>query len=120
MTSVVLIILALSMRAVSSVDSLMRRRATDRQAQEQPTSDAPVILELEPIEDRSDDRAKAAAIAVALTLSLRKREQAQIEPIRRDMAPVTSNAVHDTWLTEGRARQHANRGANSRAKYWDE
>ena len=109
MTSVVLIILALSVRAVSWVDAKMREREVERGAQKQSASDDAAKLEAEPIEDQDDGRARVAAIAVALALS--QRQQGAVEPVHETSTQVPANAVYDTWLTEGRARQHARRGA---------
>ena len=115
MTSVVLILLAISVRVVSWVDLALQRREARCEAIE-PESDENGGTTIEDVEvETSDSRARAAAIAVALALSRHSqspRGSAAAIPISSQ-----TGAVHDAWLTEGRARQRATRGAGG-AKEW--
>ena len=90
-------------------DDAKRKKTTDESA---PTEEI-VPTETEVEEEAPDPRARAAAIAVALALS--KRDQADEMPASTPTSTLTG-AVHDAWLTEGRARQRARRGTVRTAK----
>ena len=115
MTSLVLVILAVSVRAVSWADAALRRREERRAADEANQSDATIAADSEPEETHEPDpRARAAAIAVALALSQQSQRRGALVDQTPTSAPV--GAVHDAWLTEGRARQRARRGAAGSAR----
>ncbi len=116
MTSLVLVILAVSVRAVSWADAALRRREAQRIANEAEHADLTVTAETEPEPAAADDRARAAAIAVALALSHQSNQRGNSV----DQTPISAatGAVHDAWLTEGRARQRSRRGAAGSAKDW--
>ena len=116
MTSVVLVILAVSVRAVAWVDAQMRRRELEREARESELSKELAAPEPESTGDQDEARARAAAIAVALALSQRQNEPG--EPSLGISVGVATPAVHDTWLAEGRSRQHASRGGSDRTRDW--
>ena len=114
MTSVVLIILAVSVRLVAWADAALQRRELARQAEVQDsaaeTTAEPVV---EPVDDQSDGRIRAAVIAVALELSKREQTQTASDRVSGTADATSGKAVYDTWLTEGRARQrdrHGNAG----------
>ena len=114
MTTVVLIILALSVRAVSWADAVIRRRESERAANKEVASETAEISEAPTLQDDRDGPARAAAIAVALALS--QREQKDFAAEQQSAERVPAGAVHDTWLPEGRARQHARHGATTRTR----
>lgn len=114
MTSVVLIILAVSVRAVSWADATIRRRQAQQTTDESAPTEEIVATETEVGVETPDPRARAAAIAVALALS--KRTQAHEMPAVPTPTSALTGAVHDAWLTEGRARQRARRGFVGSAK----
>ena len=116
MTSLVLVILAVSVRAVSWVDATLRRREAQRAADNATYSEGTVAPETKAEADVPDPRARAAAIAVVLALSQQAQQRGNL------VAPTTTSestvAVHDAWLNEGRARQRARRGVAGSAKNW--
>ena len=114
MTSVVLIILAVSVRAVSWADATLRRRQAQKTTDDSAPAEEIVPTETEVEEEAPDPRARAAAIAVALALS--KWDQADEMPAGPTATSAITGAVHDAWLTEGRARQRARRGTVRTAK----
>ena len=116
MTSLVLVILAVSVRAVSWADAALRRREAQRIADRAEPTHATVTTETEPETEAADHRARAAAIAVALALS----QQSHQRETSVDQTPISTDTgtVHDAWLTEGRARQRSRRGAAGSAKDW--
>ena len=116
MTSLVLVILAVSVRAVSWADATLRRREAERVADETTHSEETIASEPEPEAEVPDPRARAAAIAVALALSQQSQQRGNLVTQIRTSA--SSGAVHDAWLTEGRARQRARRGVAGGAKDW--
>ena len=109
MTSVVLVLLAISVRAVSWADSALQRREARRAASEVAPQDDVSATDAEAEDEATDGRARAAAIAVALALS--RQTQTQEESAGRSQNSSPTGVVHDAWLTEGRARQRAARGA---------
>lgn len=111
MTSVVLIILAVSVRLVAWADAALRRRELARQAEVQDSA-AETTAEPadEPIDDRSDGRIRAAVVAVALEMSKREQTQTESDRVAGTTDAPSGKAVYDTWLTEGRARQRARHG----------
>ena len=115
MTSVVLVLLAISVRAVSWADEALQRRearkATNEVVPQEDIGTTEVDAEVEP----TDGPARAAAIAVALALS--RQDQVRERSIARVPISSSTGAVHDAWLTEGRARQRATRGAGG-VKEW--
>lgn len=114
MTSVVLVLLAISVRAVSWADAALRRREAQRAADEAKHSEETVAPETEPDAEVPDPRARAAAIAVALALSQRSQQRGRF--VTQIPTPVSTGAVHDAWLTEGRARQRSRRGVAGSTK----
>lgn len=117
MTSVVLIILALSVRSMAWFDAYMRRREAEQKATVDPT---PVwseesVTEL-PEQPQMDGAERAAAIAVAISLAQRTNSTAQTS--QSDDQQSTTNSTYDAWLTEGRARQRAGRGVAQTSKGW--
>ena len=107
MTSVVLVILAVSVRVVSWADAALRRREAQSEADELQQSNASVVPETTPKADVPDPRARAAAIAVALALAQQSQEHGDL--VSQTQTPASTSAVHDAWLNEGRARQRARR-----------
>ena len=116
MTSLVLVILAVSVRAVSWADAALRRREAQREAVEADHSEETVVPEAKPEAEETDPRVRAAAIAVALALSQQTHQRGSLVSQTPTSAP--AGAVHDAWLTEGRARQRARRGVAGSAKDW--
>ena len=114
MTTAVLIILALSVRAVSWADAVIRRREAERAANKEVASETAEISEAPTLQDDKDGPARAAAIAVALALSQREHEDLAADQQTAEGVP--ANAAHDTWLAEGRARQHARHGGTTRTR----
>lgn len=115
MTTVVLIILAISIRAMSWADSIVRRREAARASVETVSPEASEETDSHPAEESKDGRARAAAIAVALALS----QGARNGTASNEISPAeTSSAtpVYDSWLAEGRARQRAKHGTAMRAR----
>lgn len=115
MTSVVLVVLALSIRAVSWLDNIIERRRTER-AHHQETSknltDGALLDTSSEDVAPSDSVARAAAIAVALELSIRSSEPAAVSESSIHMP--STNTPSDSWLTEGRARQRSRHGTIDR------
>ena len=116
MTSAVLVLLAISVRVVSWADSALQRRETRRAAGEVAQDEDAVKTEEDAEVEATDGRARAAAIAVALVLS--RKSQSQEGSIVKTPHITQSSRLHDAWLTEGRARQRATRGAAGSAKEW--
>ena len=114
MTSLVLVILAISVRAVSWADATLRRREAQRAAEETKPIEEAVASEPDADEEVPDPRARAAAIAVALVLSQQSQQRGDLEAPTPTSA--STGAVHDAWLTEGRARQRARRGVAGSAR----
>ena len=111
MTSVVLIILAVSVRLVAWVDAALQRRESEQKAEIQETPVGTTVEPIdEPVDDESDGRVRAAVIAVALELSKREQTQTESDRVAGTTDATAGNAVYDTWLTEGRARQRARHG----------
>ncbi len=115
MTSVVLVLLAISVRAVSWADSALQRREARRAASEVAPEEDANVTDADTEVEATDGRARAAAIAVALALS--RRTQSPAGSAVKNAISSQTGAVHDAWLTEGRARQRATRGAGG-AKEW--
>ena len=117
MTSVVLIILALSVRGMAWIDAYMRRREA---AQSATVDHAPVLSEESVTElaeqPQTDGAERAAAIAVAISLAQRANSTAQTSQSADQQA--RANSTYDAWLTEGRARQRAGRGVAQTSKGW--
>ncbi len=117
MTSVVLIILALSVRSMAWLDAYLKRREAQNSesSDEEPTQSidtAPESAEL----PSADGAARAAAIAVGLSLSQRAKEEARTTTLAAQ-TPLTG-ATYDSWLTEGRSRQRSNSGAAQGSRGW--
>ncbi|MXX92102.1 MAG: hypothetical protein F4Y63_01445 [Chloroflexi bacterium] len=109
MTSVVLIILAVSVRLMAFTDAYLRKReATAKEASENETSDQPASEQIL-VDESSSGPARAAAIAVAIALSRRSQEIHVSGETR--IAGNATNSTYDAWLTEGRARQRAKQGS---------
>ena len=109
MTSVVLIILALSVRLMSFTDAYLRKReAAAEEASRTESSDQPESDQDSEVET-SDGAARAAAIAVAIALS--RAPQSTDADGGTQIAGSTANSTYDAWLTEGRARQRAKQGS---------
>ncbi len=109
MTTVVLIILALSVRIMSWSDAYLRRReeaAKETAAIE--SADEPVA---EPVgvDQGSSGAARVAAIAVAIALSRRNLENDV--SVQSGVVANSANPNYDSWLAEGRARQRAKQGS---------
>ena len=116
MTSVVLVLLAISVRAVSWADSALQRREARRATSEvAPQMDAGTT-DADAEVEAADGPARVAAIAVALALSHQVHEHR--EPVATTTVSSRTGAVHDAWLTEGRARQRARRSVAGNAKEW--
>ena len=117
MTSVVLIILALSVRGMAWIDAYMRRREAEQSAT---VADAPVLSEESVTElaeqPQMDGAERAAAIAVAISLAQRADSTAQTSHSTDQQA--RTNSTYEAWLTEGRARQRAGRGVAQTSKGW--
>ena len=108
MTSVVLVILALSVRGMAWFDARIREREQREKAEAQLDSETSEIPESELQTAESDEGARrAAAIAVAIALSRRASDSVNGSSSMEASLP---SRTYDTWLTEGRARQRANRG----------
>ncbi|MXZ02543.1 MAG: hypothetical protein F4Y88_02380 [Chloroflexi bacterium] len=108
MTSVVLIILAVSVRLMAFTDAYLRKRETAKEASENETSDQPASEQIV-VDESSSGPARAAAIAVAIALSRRSQETDVSGETR--IADNATNSTYDAWLTEGRARQRAKQGS---------
>ena len=109
MTSVVLIILALSVRLMSFTDAYLRKReAAAEEASRTESSDQPESEQDSGIKS-SDGAARAAAIAVAIALS--RTPQSTDANGGTQIAGSTANSTYDAWLTEGRGRQRAKQGS---------
>ena len=109
MTSVVLIILAVSVRLMALTDAYLRKReAAAKETSKSESSDQPAS---DPISAGGSSRGatRAAAIAVAIALSRRSPETDVSGETR--IAGNAANSTYDTWLTEGRARQRAKQGS---------
>ena len=109
MTTVVLIILALSVRIMAWSDAYLRRReeaAKETAAIE--SADEPVA---EPVcvDQGSSGAARVAAIAVAIALSRRNLENDV--SVQSGVVANSANPNYDSWLAEGRARQRAKQGS---------
>ena len=116
MTSVVLILLAISVRAVSWADSALQRREARRAASEVAPQTDVGVTDTDAEVEATDGRARAAVIAVALALS--RQTQSREKPVVKTLISSQGSALHDAWLTEGRARQRATRGLAGSAKEW--
>lgn len=105
MTSIVLIILAVSVRLMALTDAYLRKReATAKEVLKTESSDQSTSQQIS-VEESSSGAARAAAIAVAIALS---RPSAETDVIgEKGIATKAANSMHDAWLTEGRARQRA-------------
>ncbi len=105
MTSVVLIILALSVRLMALTDAYLRKReaaaktALTTESSDQSTADQVAV------DETSSGAKRAAAIAVAIALSRRSEETSVSGETR--IAVNASNSTYDAWLTDGRGRQRA-------------
>ena len=113
MTSVVLVLLALSVRAMAWFDDYMRRREAAVAAAESHVAagdaDAEVAADDGAAASLSPDgAARAAAIAVALALA-RRSAVAAGQPSSSPAQPAPTVAS-DSWLSEGRARLRAGQG----------
>ena len=109
MTSVVLIVLALSVRLMALADAYLRKReAAAKEASTTESSDQSVAEE-NAVDETSSGAARAAAIAVAIVLSKRSTEIDVSGEMR--IAGNATNSTYDAWLTEGRARQRSKQGS---------
>ncbi len=117
MTTVVLIVLALSVRTISWIDSVLTRR-------EQQGVTLDVDSEIRGI-DRAvatkesgavrSQHAKVAAIAVALALAEQTQRSQRAKPTAAAISPTVAS---DAWLAEGRARQRAKHTSNGTGPAW--
>ena len=114
MTSLVLVLLAISVRAVSWADSALQRREAERAASAATHAEETVAPKAIPDAEAPDPRARAAAIAVALALSQQSQQRSSLA----DQTPAPTGAIRDAWLNEGRARQRARRSPAGNAKEW--
>lgn len=109
MTSVVLIILAVSVRLMALTDAYLRKReAAAKEASKTESSDQTASEQIS-VNESSSGPARAAAIAVAIALSRRSQETDVSGETR--MTGNAANPTYDAWLTEGRARQRAKQGS---------
>ena len=109
MTSVVLIILAVSVRLMALTDAyLQKREAAAKEASETESSDQSTS-EQTSVDESSSGPARAAAIAVAIALSRRSTATDSSDEARIGINAATP--VSDSWLVEGRARQRAKQGS---------
>lgn len=109
MTSVVLIILAVSVRLMALTDAYLRKReAAAKEASETESSDQSTS-EQTSVDESSSGPARAAAIAVAIALSRRSTATDSSDEARIGINVATP--VSDSWLAEGRARQRAKQGS---------
>ena len=117
MTTVVLIVLALSVRGMSWIDAYLNRREKDQREQtvvETPVTEGSSAKIPEPPE--TDGAMRAAAIAVAIALARRPKEQSQFSA--QQSAHVANVTPTDSWLTEGRARQRGKQGVAQGSNRW--
>lgn len=109
MTSVVLIILAVSVRLMALTDAYLRKReSTAKEASKIQATDLSASEQTSP-DESSGRAARAAAIAVAIALSMRSQET-EIGGEAR-VAGNEVNSTYNAWLTEGRTRQRAKQGS---------
>ena len=109
MTSIVLIILAVSVRLMALTDAYLRKReAAAKEASKIESPDQPASQQIS-VDESSNAAARAAAIAVAIALSRRYAETGVGGETR--IAGNAANSMYDSWLTDGRARQHAKQGS---------
>ena len=109
MTSVVLIILAVSIRLMALTDAYLRKReASVKEASKSESPHQPASEQIS-VEESSSGAARAVAIAVAIALSRRSAETAVSGETR--IAGNAANSTYDAWLAEGRARQRATQGS---------
>lgn len=109
MTSVVLIVLALSVRLMAFADAYLRRREAAAKETALVETEEESVAEAQDDDRSSSGAARAAAIAVAIALSRRSAETDVGGETR--IAGNASNATYNAWLTEGRARQRSKQGS---------
>ncbi len=109
MTSVVLIVLAVSVRLMALTDAYLRKREAAAKESSMTEASNQLAAEGAAVDEASSGAARAAAIAVAIALS-RQSQETDVSGETR-ITGNSANSTYNAWLTEGRARQRAKQGS---------